>query len=123
MFEAHSLYADDFLPQSTTASVDCALPAGNDSESGPADIHLLHAHHLCPLYIWFARGKRKNAAGEAQATWYIHVEYRRANGSHGYRLLEVQDQNGLPANVWQRLTALELPDICPEQTRLNPVKR
>jgi len=117
MFEAHNIYADECLFESDNSGID------NAGSVQPADIHLLHTGYQCPLYIWFARGKRKDQDGVARPTWYIHVEYRQHNGSHGYRLLEVADDNGLPSDVWQTLTELELPQLCPEQTRRNPVGR
>jgi len=113
MFEAHNYYADDLLPQ---------VDAEPQQPTVLPELHLIHQHYQCPLYIWFAGGKRKDGRAVPHDTWYIHIEYRQADGSHGYHLLERRHQNTIDPALWQELTELELPGICPQQTRLRPVK-
>ncbi len=116
MFEAHNFYADEVLP-----AVQINQPEPDFSQ--PAAIHLIHSRYQCPLYIWFAPGKRKTAQGHPQPVWYIHVEYRQSDGSHGCQILERPRSESIPPQLWQQLTELELADICPLQTRAAPVGR
>ena len=114
MFEAHNLYADEFLPAQHN---DATTPA---EPKLPNAVHLLHAQYQCPLYIWFAQGKRKSRDGQLTPTVYIHVEYRRADGTPAWKLLQYAG-TAVPEAIWQQLTELELPGLCPQQTRANPI--
>lgn len=116
MFEAHDFYADEVLP-----AVQVNQPEPDFSQ--PAAVHLIHSRYQCPLYIWFSPGKRKTVAGQPLPVWYIHVEYRLADGSQAYRLLEKPRETTISGALWQQLTELELAGICPLQTRAAPIGR
>ncbi|MCV6589795.1 MAG: hypothetical protein OIF57_12290 [Marinobacterium sp.] len=136
MFEAHqfenrsfTLYsADNDAVEPSLAVVSSSAVSDAQSSSSrpsalllPEPLHLIHSRTLSPLYIWFVEGKRKDRTGIARRTWWVQVEYRRADGSHGLHRLELPVCQAIDPTLWQHLTELELGDLCPLQTRAAPV--
>lgn len=121
MFEAHTFSCQDAGLEPPVAPLEPA-PSVVDAEL-PDAIQLIHRDYRCPLYIWFAEGKRKDRRGRPQPVWFIYVEYRRGDGSRASRVLERPRSGPLPASLWRELASLPLADISPAQCRANPVRR
>ncbi|MEH6825259.1 MAG: hypothetical protein V7629_15230 [Motiliproteus sp.] len=74
----------------------------------PPARHLIHASG-CPVYVWWAHGKRQNRAGRHWCCWFVYLEYRLANGDNAYVQQELGiDRVGDP-ELWQRLARTPLP--------------
>lgn len=113
MFEAHTAAFSDFDNRVTAART--------QQYSLPKPVQLIHSHYRCPVSVWFAEGKRKDRKGNIELVWSIYVEYRRQDNSHAYKVIEVPRQQNIPESLWIQLAELELNDICPLTTRVNPV--
>ncbi|MBY4675805.1 hypothetical protein [Marinobacterium arenosum] len=121
MFEAHTFSFQDAGLDGSAVPVETSVPVG-DAEL-PDAIQLIHRDYRCPLYVWFAEGKRKDRQRQPQPVWFIYVEYRRGDGSRASRVLERPRTGPLPAALWHELATLPLADISPAQCRANPVRR
>lgn len=123
MFEAHTLSATEFEFSQPALTVANQAVSTLDSAAVPPALQLIHRQYRCPLYVWFAEGKRKDKQHQVEQVWFIYVEYRRADQSHGCKVLEVTRGDYISSDIWQQLTSLTLADICPQSTRSNPILR
>nr|WP_067296347.1 hypothetical protein [Marinobacterium profundum] len=74
-------------------------------------------HHACPLHVWAAPGKRKDASGLVHEHWFLYIEYCTRNGARIWQKLErAQADYNLDALFALALQA-ELPGIDSEGTR------
>ncbi len=88
----------------------------------PPSRHLIHQSG-CPLYVWWAVGKRRNADGERWHCWFVYLEYRQADGRSGYRQLQLPLSDSCDPSLWQRLSQLDLTEACDAASRANLIGR
>jgi len=103
MFEAHYLSQADY-------------PAFRaEPERGLTRRVYSHAHQ-CPLYVWAARGKRRDDRGVPRPHWFLYVEYCRRDGARDWKLIERPCTREIN-ELFDEVPWLELPTIDPKRTR------
>ncbi len=76
----------------------------------PAAAYITHVSG-CPLYIWWAAGKRKDERGVPRGCWFIYIEYHRPDGRSAYAQLELLQAEARVGEVLSSLASISLDGI------------
>ncbi len=111
MFEAH------FTATPEIAASDWPLLSDSQQSEHPLTRRVLSLHHLCPLHVWAAPGKRKDADGQVCEQWFLYIEYCRENGARTCKKLELPRAGGDLEALFDKALWMDLPHIDAQRTR------
>ncbi|WP_433998106.1 hypothetical protein [Endozoicomonas sp.] len=109
------------LQESRTQNEHLQPQEDNQSRLIPPELAKKHLLYDCPLYIWYASGWIRYNKQLPRMQWFVYVEYRDRFCASHYHVSEFETLAGALDFMEHKAILLELPKICPKQTRKQPI--